>query len=186
MFGVTNYARDATLTHYHKVLAAMPRAPTAIPDFPKRGHDHRACGSHALAEAEAICAARGARLTELRRKVLAAIWEDHAPIGAYDILARLNARGERNAPMVVYRALDFLMDNGLVHRLSTLNSYVGCRHPGHAHSSQFLICSVCKAVAEIASDTVLKTVARAAAARGFKARGSVVEVTGLCPNCRGN
>ena len=72
----------------------MPRTSAVLSDFPKHGHDHRACGSHALAEAEAICHSRGARLTDLRRKVLETIWEDPAPLGAYDILAKLNASGE--------------------------------------------------------------------------------------------
>jgi Fur family transcriptional regulator, zinc uptake regulator len=164
----------------------MPRAVAVLADFPTRGHDHRACGSHALAEAEAICSARNTRLTELRRKVLETIWQDHAPIGAYDILAKLNARGERNAPMAVYRALDFLIENGLVHRLSSLNAYIGCRHPGRAHSGQFLICSRCNVVAEITSEAVSKTVARAASSRGFKPTGEIVEVMGLCPHCRDN
>jgi Fur family zinc uptake transcriptional regulator len=184
-FGVTNIGPDATLSRHRNVSAAMPRS-ASIPDFPKRGHDHAACGHQALAEAEAICTARGLRLTELRRRVLETIWQDHAPLGAYDILARINSKGERNAPMAVYRALDFLMENGLAHRLSSRNAYVGCRHPGHSHSGQFLICSACDTVAEIASPALSKTVARAAAARGFKPEGEVVEVTGLCPNCRGN
>ena len=163
----------------------MPRTSAVLSDFPKHGHDHRACGSHALAEAEAICHSRGARLTDLRRKVLETIWEDPAPLGAYDILAKLNASGERNAPMAVYRALDFLIENGLVHRLSSLNAYIGCRHVGRSHSGQFLICSQCNLVAEITSDAVTKTVARASAARGFKPSGEIVEVMGLCPHCRG-
>ena len=162
----------------------MGRQSAIIADFPKHGHDHHACGSHALAEAEAVCGARNTRLTALRRKVLETIWEDHAPLGAYDILARLNQSGERHAPMAVYRALDFLIENGLVHRLSSRNAFIGCRHPGHNHNGQFLICSRCNVVAEITSDAVSKTVARAAAARGFKPSGEIVEVTGLCPNCR--
>ena len=84
----------------------------------------------------------------------------------------------------VYRALDFLIENGLVHRLSSRNAFIGCRHPGHNHNGQFLICSRCNVVAEIASDAVSKTVARAAASRGFKPTGEIVEVTGLCPNCQ--
>ncbi len=164
----------------------MPRASAVSADFPQRGHDHSACGSHALLEAEAVCRSRQVKLTDLRRKVLETIWEDHAPMGAYDILAKLNAEGERNAPMAVYRALDFLIENGLVHRLSSLNAYIGCRHPGRSHSGQFLICSQCNIVAEITSEAVSKTVARAATSRGFKPSGEIVEVMGLCPHCRGN
>ncbi|MBL8630812.1 MAG: transcriptional repressor [Rhodospirillaceae bacterium] len=160
--------------------------PAAITAFPKKGHNHKACGAHAMAEAEAICRNRGARLTDLRKRVLETVWHSHGPMGAYDILARINAGGERNAPMAVYRALDFLMEQGLVHRLTSLNAFVGCRHPGHQHSGQFLICNACNDVAELDSDAVGKTVTKAASARGFTPISTVVEVMGLCPNCRGS
>jgi len=162
----------------------MPRTSALIPDFPKKGHDHKACGAHALAEAQEICSARGARLTDLRRRVLEIVWEGHRPLGAYDILARINADGSRNAPMAVYRALDFLIEQGLVHRLSSLNAFVGCRHPGETHAGQFLICNTCKDVAELTSAAVSKTVAKAAMAHGFQPASEIVEVMGLCPNCR--
>ena len=136
-------------------------------------------------DAEAVCEARGVRLTNLRRQVLEVLWEDHVAMGAYDILAKLNAGGERNAPMAVYRALDFLMEHGLAHRLNSLNAFVGCRHPGHQHSGQFLICAKCNTIAEMASEAVSRTVARAAASRGFKPSSEMIEVMGYCPNCRG-
>ncbi|MDX2145153.1 MAG: Fur family transcriptional regulator [Rhodospirillaceae bacterium] len=140
----------------------MPRAAAVPHDFPDPHHDHAVCGAAAMAEADHVCRKRNARLTAFRRRVLEAIWADHAPIGAYDILARLNAHGERNAPMAVYRALEFLMENGLVHRLSSLNAYIGCRHAGRAHTGQFLICTRCNSVAELTSDAVHNSVERAA------------------------
>jgi Fur family zinc uptake transcriptional regulator len=161
----------------------MPRT-AAVTEFPKRGHNHKACGAHALAEAEQICRTRGARLTALRKRVLETVWQSHGPMGAYDILAHINAGGERNAPMAVYRALDFLMEQGLVHRISSLNAFVGCPHPGHQHSGQFLICNHCNDVAELESDEVSKTITKAAKARGFKPTSNIIEVMGLCPNCR--
>lgn len=162
----------------------MPRATGSFKGFPKRNHDHNACGAQALADAEEICRTRGLRLTALRRHVLEIVWEGHGPLGAYDILARINADGARNAPMAVYRALDFLMEHGLVHRLSSLNAFVGCRHPGEDHAGQFLICNNCKDVAELTSESVTKTVTKAAKARGFTPMSEIVEVMGLCPNCK--
>ncbi|MCB2108464.1 MAG: transcriptional repressor [Rhodobacteraceae bacterium] len=153
------------------------------PFFPPPGHDHRSCASEAIAAAETICQDRGSRLTALRQRVLEAIWEGHRPLGAYDILARLNRNGGRNAPMAVYRALDFLMDHGLVHRLASRNAFIGCRHPGDDHSAQFLICDSCGSVAELASDDVHKTIGRAAAKKGFAVTSETVEITGHCPNC---
>jgi Fur family zinc uptake transcriptional regulator len=118
----------------------------------------------------------------MRRQVLTAIWESHVPIGAYDILAQLNTGGGRNAPMAVYRALDFLLEHGLVHRVASLNAFVGCAHPGEAHGSQFLICRVCGSVGEINTKAINVAVARAAP--GFAVENEVIEISGVCPHCR--
>lgn len=151
--------------------------------FPSPGHDHRHCAKHALSEAEGVCEERGVRLTALRRRVLELVWDSHAPIGAYDILAKLNAGGARNAPMAVYRALDFLIDNSLVHRLDSRNAFIGCRHPRDQHRAQFLICDKCGAVAELASDSIHDSIRRAARTKGFKVDNVNIEATGRCPNC---
>jgi Fur family zinc uptake transcriptional regulator len=147
------------------------------------GHDHGPCAARALAEAEELCTQRGARLTDLRRRVLERVWASHVPVGAYDILAQLNADGGRIAPMAVYRALEFLMDNGLVHRLDSRNAYIGCVHPGETHRAQFLICETCGAVAELASRALADGVRRAALAKGFRVDSVMIEASGRCPNC---
>jgi len=92
-----------------------------------RPHDHSRCVSHALAEAETICARQGLRLTALRKRVLELVWASHKPLGAYDILGVLSDEdGRRAAPPTVYRALDFLLENGLVHRIASLNAITDC------------------------------------------------------------
>ena len=93
-------------------------------------HDHTKCISEAVAIAREICAKHGERFTELRGRVLELVWDSHRPIGAYAILERLKSDGRSAAPPTVYRALDFLMGVGLVHRIESLNAYVGCAHPG--------------------------------------------------------
>jgi Fur family zinc uptake transcriptional regulator len=104
----------------------MPITPIA-----SRPHDHSHCVHSALSEADTLCAQKGLRLTALRRRVLELVWQSHKPLGAYDILAVLSEQdGRRAAPPTVYRALDFLLENGLVHRISSLNAFVGCVHPG--------------------------------------------------------
>ncbi len=103
-----------------------------------------------MSEADALCARQGLRLTALRRRVLELVWQSHKPLGAYDILAVLSEQdGRRAAPPTVYRALDFLLENGLVHRISSLNAFIGCNHPEHAHQGQFLICRECHAAIEL-------------------------------------
>ena len=137
-----------------------------------------------MAEAKYVCGQRGARLTPLRRRVLEIIWQSHRPLGAYPILELLAADGRSAAPPTVYRALDFLLENGLVHRIASLNAYVGCRHPGHVGAGQFLICQECGWAAELHDARVERAIDKSAAASGFLAHGHTVEIAGLCPNCR--
>ncbi|MBA1274792.1 zinc uptake transcriptional repressor Zur [Stutzerimonas azotifigens] len=148
-------------------------------------HDHDHCVSHALAEADHLCARQGVRLTALRRRVLELVWQSHKPLGAYDILAVLSeADGRRAAPPTVYRALDFLLENGLVHRIASLNAFVGCSHPQNPHQGQFLICRNCHAAIELEKATVADAINAAAATVDFTVEGQTVEVVGLCAACR--
>ena len=150
-------------------------------------HDHSRCVASALAEAESLCAKQGTRLTTLRRRVLELVWASHKPLGAYDILAVLSEEdGRRAAPPTVYRALDFLLENGLVHRIASLNAFVGCSHPAHAHQSQFLICRSCSAAVELEQTAISDAIVRGAKGVGFAVESQTVEVVGLCAGCQGN
>lgn len=162
---------------YHGAMAAEVNAETTA------GHDHKQCIDTALARAEAICAERGLRLTPLRRHVLQLVWAGHKPVGAYDVLNALSSDGRRAAPPTVYRALDFLMEAGLVHRLDSLNAYIGCPDPAHAHSGQFLICRSCQDVIELDEGAINERIVAAAAAAGFEAERQMLEVRGVCSRC---
>ncbi len=151
--------------------------------FPDPEHDHRTCIEEALSQAESLCRTRGVRLTPLRRRVLAIIWESHAPLGAYDALERMNAGGERNAPPTAYRALDFLLKHGLIHRIESLNAFVGCAMPGDAHKAQFFICRDCGTVAETHSEKIGEAIEASATQAGFQVDTPVVEISGQCPEC---
>ena len=155
---------------------------TADP-FPAARHDHGRCRRDALARAERVCAERGVQLTDLRRAVLSIIWQSHSAIGAYDILDRLREMGRRAAPVTVYRALDFLIANGLVHRLTSQNAYLGCDHPDQSHDAQILICRLCGAAGEVSAPAITAAIEKTAAASGFRIEAPVVEITGICPRC---
>jgi len=152
--------------------------------FPSKRHNHRHCIAQALNDAEAICAAKGARLTSLRRKVLELVWASHRPVGAYDLLRDLSQEKSNAAPPTVYRALEFLQEHGLVHRISSLNAFVGCPSPEVSHSGEFLICRACGAAGEVLDDQIGQTIARSAADQGFIVEQKPIEVIGLCPHCR--
>ena len=148
------------------------------------GHDHAHCVADALAAAEARCAQQGAQLTPIRRRVLELVWSSHAPIGAYDILAKLAAETGKVQPPTVYRALDFLKAQGLIHRIESRNAFVGCAQPGAAHAGQFLLCRACGDAAELSADKALAALERQAAALGYTIEQRTVEFEGLCPRCQ--
>ncbi len=137
-----------------------------------------------LAQAQAIVEARRARLTPLRREVLSLILAAESPIGAYDLLARLRDRHGNAAPPTVYRALDFLLENGLIHRISRLAAFIACIGHAPGHAAQFLICRDCGEVAEIDAPDVITALKSAAAQRGFTIAGVTIEAEGVCAACQ--
>lgn len=152
--------------------------------IPYRPHNHDACVSQALTDARAICLRQNARLTPIRERVLELIWQSHKPLGAYDVLGELSSDGHNAAPPTVYRALDFLQQHGLVHRIASLNAFIGCTHAGEHHTGMFLICRACGNVLELTAPTVSSEVRKAAALEGFRAESTTLEIAGLCPQCR--
>ncbi len=151
--------------------------------FPREEHDHQHCVAEAIATAVQICRERGLRFTEQRRRVLQLVWNSHKPVGAYDILDSLNRAGGKVAPPTVYRALDFLIEADLVHRLDSLNAFVGCPDPRNPHTGQFLICRECRSVAELDDSDIDEIVRRKAASLGFTALRQTLEIEGICRNC---
>ena len=152
--------------------------------FPAPDHDHGRCASDAIAHAEELCAARAQRLTPMRRQVLEALLASHRPLGAYEIMERLADNG-RPAPITVYRALDFLRENGLVHRIESRNAFVACVH-NHVGDDliAFLICERCGSVGEAPGGTVAEAIKASARAAGFSPRSPVIEIAGVCSHCR--
>ena len=140
----------------------------------------------ALAAAEEQCRKAGARLTPLRRRVLGLLFEAPQPLGAYALLEQLQAVTGPVAPPTVYRALEFLLAQGLAHRLSSRSAYVPCMTcgaaPGHAHA--FLLCQACGRAIEIEDRQVEQAIATMAGRSGFRALDRTVEVEGLCSGCR--
>ncbi|NBC15539.1 MAG: transcriptional repressor [Gammaproteobacteria bacterium] len=138
--------------------------------------------TQALSRAEALCRERGVRLTTQRRRVLELVCRANRPVGAYELLDQLRDGGSA-APPTVYRALDWLLAQGLVHKLETLHAYIGCTHPEHPHASQFLICNGCGGVTELEDQAIAGSLASVAAETGFRPSRPVVEVIGTCSDC---
>ena len=146
-------------------------------------HDHGDIHSR-LEQAEALCLATGARLTPLRKEVLSLILNASGPIGAYDILAKIkNTSDKPAAPPTVYRSLDFLLDKGLIHRLTSINAYIPCCHPREGHQAAFLICTQCQSVKEASAQGLIDQLDQLAKSDQFQAHHSIIEISGICQQC---
>lgn len=161
-------------------------APPTTPAHPFTGadHDHRHCVVTALHAAVALCERQGVRLTALRRRVLELVWRGHQPRGAYDILEELHREGRRAAPPTVYRALKFLRMHGLIHRIESLNAYIGCVAPDEPHSGHFMICNHCGGAAEVNDQAIGDVLRRSASHSGFIIEQQTIELLGVCPACQ--
>jgi Fur family zinc uptake transcriptional regulator len=155
------------------------------PTFPAPGHDHGRCTADAMIHAEQVCARRSQKFTPIRRQVLQALLSSHRPLGAYEVIDELAKSMPRPAPITVYRALDFLMENGLVHRIESRNAFLACAHDHDATAMvAFLICDHCGSVGEIPAAPVAQSLNAAARALGFAPKLSVVEIAGTCAHCQ--
>lgn len=158
---------------------------TGKPAFPAPDHDHSQCAASALAHAEHVCRDRGQKFTPIRRQVLQALLASHRPLGAYEIIDTLARVTTRPAPITIYRALDFLMEQGLVHRIESRNAFLACAHNHDASAVvAFLICDICGSVGELPAAGLAKGFREAVQGTGFAAKMSVVEITGTCAHCQ--
>ncbi|UXU75006.1 MULTISPECIES: Fur family transcriptional regulator [unclassified Paracoccus (in: a-proteobacteria)] len=147
-------------------------------------HDHAHCAAEVLRRAEDQAQRDGVRLTPVRRRALEILLESHRAMGAYEVLERLAAEGFGRQPPVAYRALDFLVDQGLAHRVQRLNAYVACLSPQRDHSPAFLICRGCHRLAEAETTELQPALAAMAGSLGFRTERASVELLGLCQNCQ--
>ena len=135
-----------------------------------------------LTEAEDIAARQGQRMTRIRRKVLRLLLESDEPSKAYDLLANLDGEGAAKPP-TIYRALDFLQEVGLAHKIESLNAYVACGHASHTHSAVFLICNICGGAEELHAVDTTRALEDETRAAGFNMTRAVIEARGECRKC---
>ncbi|MBL0319153.1 MAG: transcriptional repressor [Alphaproteobacteria bacterium] len=148
-------------------------------------HNHKQCISQALHQADRLCHQHGQKLTPIRKKILELVWQSHKPIKAYDLLAMLDKDDGASAPPTVYRALDFLLDQRLVHKIESLNSFVGCPHPGDEHQCQFFVCNTCHNVTEMCHDELSQVITASCQKNGYRVESMILEIHGQCPECLG-
>ncbi|WP_273858309.1 zinc uptake transcriptional repressor Zur [Photobacterium sp. GSS17] len=138
-----------------------------------------------LDNARQLCEQRGVRLTPQRLKVLELIIDHHSSISAYELLDQLRESEPQAKPPTVYRALDFLLAQGFVHKVQSTNSYIACCLLGHAdHCSQLLICDRCGTVEECHDEELARLLRQRAEQKGFEIAHHVVESHGVCQQCQ--
>ncbi len=146
-------------------------------------HRHTDCIQNALARANKLCTDNKLRLTPIRSRVLELIWQSHKPIKAYDLLALLSDDKHIEKPPTVYRALEFLLENHLIHKIESSNAYIGCEFDHADDACQFLICDECEEVKEVKESSLNATLDKVSQNEGFTPRHTHVEIHGLCSRC---
>jgi Fur family transcriptional regulator, zinc uptake regulator len=146
-------------------------------------HDHKKCVNTALGIAEQLCIDRGVQLTQIRHQVLELIWESHKAVKAYELLDRIKPLQSAAKPATIYRALDFLIEQGLIHRIESLNAFIGCNCSEHQHEQLLLICNQCQEVEERSAAKVMTALSEEIEQANFKVHSKAIEIHGLCVKC---
>ena len=147
-------------------------------------HDHEHCRAKAIQTADKLCIERGVQLTPIRLKVLELIWESHRAVKAYDLLDQMKPLQQSAKPATVYRALEFLLEQGLIHRVESLNAFIGCDHSESRHELLLLICDRCHQVEERPAAIVMDAIAQEINNAGFISHRKAIEIQGLCRYCQ--
>ena len=147
-------------------------------------NDHHQCKEEAFNRAKHLCDERNLRFTELRQRVFDIVWESHQPVKAYDIIRKMSSEAHTVKPPIVYRSLDFLLEHRLIHKLTSVSAYTGCKHPTHEHDCAFLICTACNNAQEFCHDELSEHILGVIDMHSFSKEKKIVEVLGTCQNCR--
>jgi Fur family zinc uptake transcriptional regulator len=133
---------------------------------------------------ETLCINKRIKFTDLRKRVLKLIWESHIPLKAYDLLEKLKINDKSAKPITVYRILDIFLENKIIHKIESQNTYLGCSHPGEPHNCYFLICKECNKVEESCQKELLENIYNNLARNEFKPEHITLEIHGICKTCK--
>ena len=164
-------------THYPAAIIMT------LNDLPNQKHNHKQCVSNALTMAKQVCLERGVQLTSIRYQVLELIWESHKAVKAYELLDRIKPLQMAAKPPTIYRALEFLSEQGLIHRVESLNAFIGCRCSNAPHEQLLLICKNCQEVEERTAPKVMQALSEEFNDAGFIVHSKAIEIHGICSQC---
>jgi Fur family zinc uptake transcriptional regulator len=161
-------------------------SPNSSEHSTKGTHDYVSCQNKAVLTADKLCTERGVQLTPIRRMVLELIWESHRAVKAYDLLDRIKPLQQSAKPATVYRALDFLLEQQLIHRVESLNAFIGCSCSEQQHEQLLLICVQCHEVEERLGAAVMQAVSKELEQADFTVHRKAIEIHGICKQCKQN
>jgi|TARA_B110000263_G_scaffold81153_1_gene70967 Fur family zinc uptake transcriptional regulator len=145
--------------------------------------NHKICSDDAIKKAEFICEDKSLRFTEIRKFIFKLIWKSHKPSKAYDLLSKISKMNYSAKPPTVYRALDFLLDNGFIHKINSLNAYIGCSHPLKHNECYFMICKNCDEIKECCDEAITESIKKTLSSNRFSSKNIGIEITGDCYQC---
>ncbi len=147
-------------------------------------HNHHQCQTSAVEQARQLCEKNGVRFTKLREQLFTLIWQSHKPVTAYKLLDQIKGSDFSATPPTVYRTLDFLLDQGLIHRINSLNAFIGCCQPGKRHTGTFMICEQCDHALEVDNTNILNAIQKVSHQHNFQVKNYITEIYGFCPQCQ--
>ena len=147
-------------------------------------NQHKQCVSKAKIRFNNRLKQLGQSIGTYDKPVMKLLLSDHRCLSAYDIADKVSEAGKRVQPVQIYRSLEKLMNLGVVHRISTKNSYIACYEEGDCKTGQFLICTECKKVKEVESNLIENEITASAEKNRFLITSQTIEVLGLCAKCQ--
>jgi Fur family zinc uptake transcriptional regulator len=138
----------------------------------------------ALELAETYCRERGEKLTPIRRKVLELLLTSGRATKAYSLLDDMRQIHPGSAPPTVYRALDFLLSAGLVHRIESINAFTVCHDLTQCQHGILVVCQQCGNVTELHQPKLRAALVAQIEDAGYRLAGEEIELKGLCAACQ--
>lgn len=142
--------------------------------------------ARSLQSAERLCRNKGLAFTALRKQVYELVAAQSSPVSAYELLDALKTERHNAAPVTVYRALDFLLQAGLVHRIDALHAYTACEAESADHGGMLLVCDSCRQITELENPGLEQQITKTALDHQFHTAHHLIEIRGLCSDCSGH
>lgn len=176
------YNRDMKTAKPASPADKAPAATSAHIHVP--AHTHGASQDAALALAEEYCRERGEKLTPIRRKVLELLLNSGRATKAYSLLDEMRQIHPGSAPPTVYRALDFLLTAGLVHRIESINAFTVCHDLTQCQHGILVVCQQCGNVTELHQPKLRQALVVQIEDAGYRLASDEIELKGLCSACQ--